>query len=158
MAETPAQRTAVDAQVSPRRAWPVDSLSYLVWRAHLVFRRVLDDALAELGVTVAQVGLAAELIEHGPRAVADLARVIGITPQGTALATSHLRKLGWVAPSQAPRRGRAVLLEITGAGREGHRKAARIIEQVDESMTGGITPAERDCARAALRGIVGATP
>ena len=137
------------------RAAEADSISYLVWRSHLVFRRVLDNALAELGVNVAQVGLAAELIDHGPQAVADLARLIGMTPQGTALAITQLRKLGWVVPSQAPGRGRAVLLEITDAGRENHRKAAGIIEQVEDSMTSGLTATERAAARAALRAIAG---
>ena len=137
------------------RAAEGDSISYLVWRSHLVFRRVLDNALAELGVNVAQVGLAAELIDHGPQAVADLARLIGMTPQGTALAVTQLRKLGWVVPSQAPGRGRAVLLEITDAGRENHRKAAGIIEQVEDSMTSGLTATERAAARAALRAIAG---
>ena len=137
------------------RAAEGDSISYLVWRSHLVFRRVLDNALAELGVNVAQVGLAAELIDRGPQAVADLARLIGMTPQGTALAVTQLRKLGWVVPSQAPGRGRAVLLEITDAGRENHRKAAGIIEQVEDSMTSGLTATERAAARAALRAIAG---
>jgi DNA-binding MarR family transcriptional regulator len=137
------------------RAAQADSISYLVWRSHLVFRRVLDNALAELGVNVAQVGLAAELIDRGPQTVADLARLIGMTPQGTALAITQLRKLGWVVPSQAPGRGRAVLLEITDAGRENHRKAAGIIEQVEDSMTSGLTATERAAARAALRSIAG---
>ena len=137
------------------RAAEADSISYLVWRSHLVFRRVLDNALAELGVNVAQVGLAAELIDRGPQAVADLARLIGMTPQGTALAITQLRKLGWVVPSQAPGRGRAVLLEITDAGRENHQKAAGIIEQVEDSMTSGLTATERAAARAALRAIAG---
>ena len=137
------------------RAAQADSISYLVWRSHLVFRRALDSALAELGVNVAQVGLAAELIDRGPQAVADLARLIGMTPQGTALAITQLRKLGWVVPSQAPGRGRAVLLEITDAGRENHRKAAGIIEQVEDSMTSGLTATERAAARAALRAIAG---
>ena len=157
MAQRHADNIAVDAPVPPTRAWPVESMSYLVWRSHLVFRRVLDNALAELSVNVAQVGMAAELIERGPRTVADLARISGVTPQGAALAASHLRKLGWVTPSGASRRGRAVLLEITDAGRENHRKAARIIEQVEESMTSGITAAERAAACSALRVIAGIT-
>ena len=78
-----------------------------------------------------------------------------MTPQGTALAVTQLRKLGWVVPSQAPGRGRAVLLEITDAGRENHRKAAGIIEQVEDSMTSGLTATERAAARAALRAIAG---
>lgn len=146
---------AANAPIPPARPSQADSISYLVWRSHLVFRRVLDNALAELGVNVAQVGLAAELIERGPQAVADLARAIGMTPQGTALAIGQLRKLGWVTPSPAPGRGRAVLLEITDAGRENHRKAAGIIEQVEESMTNGLTATERRAARAALRAISG---
>jgi DNA-binding MarR family transcriptional regulator len=139
-------------------SWRASSIGYLVWRSHLVFRRVLDSALAELGVNIAQVGIADELIEHGPRSVADLARILGVTPQGAALAVSQLRKLGWVTPSPASGRGRTVLLEITDVGRENHRKAAGLIEQVDDSLAGGITPADLATATEALRVIASATP
>lgn len=142
---------------TPAHAWPTDSVGYLVWRAYLVFRRAFDDGLAELNVTMAQVGLAAEIMERGPRSVADLSRVIGLTPQGAALAIAHLRRLGWVTESGVKGRGRTVLLEITDLGREGYLKAARIIEHVDQSMTEGVTPAERASTARALRAIAQAT-
>ncbi|HEX4093772.1 MAG TPA: MarR family winged helix-turn-helix transcriptional regulator [Trebonia sp.] len=156
MPQGPAESAMADAAPAAR-SWRADSIGYLVWRSHLLFRRALDTALAEMGVNIAQVGIADELIEHGPRSVADLARVLGVTPQGAALAASQLRTLGWVTPRPASGRGRAVLLEITAAGRENHRRAARIIEHIDDSLTGGITAAERAAATAALRAIAGTT-
>jgi DNA-binding MarR family transcriptional regulator len=138
---------------TPAHVWPGDSVGYLVWRAHLVFRRAFDDGLAGLDVTMAQVGLAGELMARGPRTVAVLARVIGLTPQGAALAIGHLRKVGWVAESQVKGRGRSVLLEITDKGRDGYLEAARIVEQVDQSLTAGLTAAERKATLSALRGI-----
>ncbi len=102
---------------------------------------------------MAQVGLAAELMERGPRTVADLARVIGITPQGAALAIGHLRKLGWVTESQARGRGRSILLEITDKGRDGYLRAARVVERVDLALTSDITDAERKRTAAALKAI-----
>jgi DNA-binding MarR family transcriptional regulator len=135
----------------PAHAWPGDSVGYLVWRAHLVFRRAFDDGLAGLDVTMAQVGLAGELMVRGPRTVADLARIIGITPQGAALAIGHLRDLGWVTESQARGHGRSILLEITDKGREGYLAAAHIVEQVDQAMTSAMTPAERAAALVALK-------
>ena len=89
MADRQAREALASASQAPAHAWPGDSVGYLVWRAHLVFRRAFDDGLAGLDVTMAQVGLAGELMARGPRAVADLARVIGITPQGAALAIGH---------------------------------------------------------------------
>lgn len=151
MADRQARDALASAAQAPAHAWPGDSVGYLVWRAHLVFRRAFDDGLAELDVTMAQVGLAGELMARGPRTVADLARVIGITPQGAALAIGHLRDLGWVTESQAKGRGRAILLEITDKGRDGYLKAAGVVEQVDKAMTSGLTPAERDAALAALK-------
>jgi DNA-binding MarR family transcriptional regulator len=148
----PRHDRATDA---PAHAWPGDSVGYLVWRTHLVFRRAFDDGLAGLDVNMAQVGLAGELLARGPRAVADLARVIGITPQGAALAVGHLRKIGWVAESQARGRGRSILLEITDKGREGYLEAARIVEQVDRSLTGGMTAAERKGTLSGLKVIAG---
>ena len=151
MAERKARQPLASESSAPAHAWPGDSIGYLVWRSYLVFRRAFDDGLAELNVTMAQVGLAGELMARGPRAVADLARVIGITPQGAALAIGHLRDLGWVTESQAKGRGRAILLEITDKGRDGYLKAAGVVEQVDKAMTSGLTPAGRDAALAALK-------
>jgi len=142
---------------APAHSWPGDSVGYLVWRAHLVFRRAYDDGLAELDVTMAQVGLAGELMTRGPRTVADLARVIGITPQGAALAVGHLRDLGWVAESQAKGRGRSILLEITDKGRDGYLRAARIVEQVDASLTSGMTATERKATLSGLKRIADAS-
>ena len=151
MAERKARQGLASESPAPAHAWPGDSIGYLIWRSYLVFRRAFDDGLAELNVTMAQVGLAGELMARGPRAVADLARVIGITPQGAALAIGHLRDLGWVTESQAKGRGRAILLEITDKGRDGYLKAAGVVEQVDKAMTSGLTPAGRDAALAALK-------
>jgi len=142
---------------APAHSWPGDSVGYLVWRAHLVFRRAYDDGLAELDVTMAQVGLAGELMARGARTVADLARVIGITPQGAALAVGHLRDLGWVAESQAKGRGRSILLEITDKGRDGYLRAARIVEQVDASLTSGMTATERKATLSGLKRIADAS-
>jgi DNA-binding MarR family transcriptional regulator len=143
--------TLLPMAARPAHTWPGDSVGYLVWRAHLMFRRACDDGLAGLDVTMAQVGLAGELMVRGPRTVADLARIIGITPQGAALAIGHLRDLGWVTESQARGRGRSILLEITDKGREGYLAAARVVEQVDQAMTSGMTPAEREAALVALK-------
>ena len=158
MADRQAREALASAPQAPAHAWPGDSVGYLVWRAHLVFRRAFDDGLAELDVTMAQVGLAAELMERGPRTVADLARVIGLTPQGAALAIGHLRKLGWVIESQARGRGRSILLEITDKGRDGYLRAARIVERVDRALTSGITDAEKKRTSAALKVIAKSAP
>jgi DNA-binding MarR family transcriptional regulator len=153
MPERKARPPLASDSSAPAHTWPGDSIGYLVWRSYLVFRRAYDDGLAELDVTMAQVGLAGELMERGPRAVADLARVIGITPQGAALAIGHLRKIGWVTESQARGRGRSILLEITDKGREGYLKAADIVAQVDKSLTGGMTATERKGTLSGLKVI-----
>jgi DNA-binding MarR family transcriptional regulator len=142
----------------PAHAWPGDSVGYLVWRAYLVFRRAFDDGLADLDVTMAQVGMAGELLARGPRAVADLARAVGITPQGAALAVSHLRKIGWVTESEAKGRGRSIMLEITDKGRGGYLEAAAIVEQVDKALTGGMTAAERKGTLAGLKAVADQGP
>jgi DNA-binding MarR family transcriptional regulator len=155
MVDHPRSRRDLATDALPAHAWPGDSVGYVVWRAYLVFRRALDDGLAELDVTMVQVGLAGELLARGPRAVADLARIIGITPQGAALAVGHLREIGWVTPSQARGRGRSILLEITDKGRAGYLEAAGIVERVDQTLTGGLTGAERNGVLGGLRAIAG---
>jgi DNA-binding MarR family transcriptional regulator len=156
MAEREARQAL--ASESPAHAWPGDSVGYLVWRSYLVFRRAFDDGLAELDVTMAQVGLAGELMMRGPRTVADLARVIGITPQGAALAVAHQRKIGWVGESQAKGRGRSILLEITDKGRDGYLKAADVVARVDQSLTRGMTAGERQGTLSGLKAIADIPP
>lgn len=153
MAEREARQALASESPAPAHAWPGDSIGYLVWRSYLVFRRAFDDGLAELDVTMAQVGLAGELMVRGPRTVADLARVIGITPQGAALAVGHLRKIGWVSESQAKGRGRSILLEITDKGRDGYLKAAEVVARVDQSLTRGMTAGERKGTLSGLKSI-----
>jgi DNA-binding MarR family transcriptional regulator len=153
MAERKARQDLASDPSAPAHAWPGDSVGYLVWRSYLVFRRAFDDGLAELDVTMAQVGLAGELMVRGPRTVADLARVIGITPQGAALAVGHLREIGWVTESRARGRGRSILLEITDKGRDGYLKAAGIVARVDKALTGGMTATERKGTLSGLKSI-----
>ena len=153
MAARKARQALASDSPAPAHAWPGDSVGYLVWRSYLVFRRAFDDGLAELDVTMAQVGLAGELMVRGPRTVADLARLIGITPQGAALAVGHLRKIGWVTESQARGRGRSILLEITDKGRDGYLKAADVVARVDQSLTRGLSATERKGTLSGLKAI-----
>ena len=51
MADPQAREALASASQAPAHAWPGDSVGYLVWRAHLVFRRAFDEGLAELDVT-----------------------------------------------------------------------------------------------------------
>ena len=57
------------------------------------------------------------------------------------------------AVGQAKGRGRSIMLEITDKGREGYLKAASIVEQVDKSLAGGMTAAERQGTLAGLKVI-----
>jgi DNA-binding MarR family transcriptional regulator len=58
-----------------------------------------------------------------------------------------------VTESQAKGRGRSIMLEITDKGREGYLDAASIVEQVDKSLAGGMTAAERKGTLAGLKVI-----
>lgn len=55
--------------------------------------------------------------------------------------------------AEARGRGRSILLEITDKGRAGYLEAARIVEQVDRSVTGGLTSAQRAGTLTALKVI-----
>ena len=46
------------------------------------------------------------------------------------------------------------MLEITDKGRDGYLEAARIVEQVDQSLTGGLTATERRGTVAGLKSVV----
>ena len=63
----------------------------------------------------------------------------------------HLHKTNAAHPARG--RGRSILLEITDKGRDGYLKAAGVVEQVDKSLTGGMTASERKGTLSGLRVI-----
>jgi DNA-binding MarR family transcriptional regulator len=101
-----------------QRPWQ-DGLPFLLWRTQLAVHRSLQDSIADLGVTMTQLGLAVHLFELGPLSASDLSRGYRITPQSVTTNLTQLERLGWITRHPHPVHGRIVLNLLTDAGRDG---------------------------------------
>lgn len=100
------------------RPWQ-EGLPFLLWRAQLAVHRSLQDSIADLGVTMTQLGLAVHLFELGPLSASDLSRGYRITPQSVTTNLTQLERNGWITRRPHPVHGRIVLNILSDAGREG---------------------------------------
>jgi len=107
-----------------------DSLPYALWRANAAAQKLLIDSIADLGVTINQLGLAVHLEEYGSLSASDLARHLRITPQSVSAALNQLEEKGWVTRRPHPVHGRVIWYELTERGAavtaEGRKKLAAV--------------------------------
>jgi DNA-binding MarR family transcriptional regulator len=103
-------------------------------------RRLVADALADLGLKLPHHAVLAAVSQHGPLAQADLGRRLEIDPKDLVLLLNHLEAAGLVvrAPDRQDRRKNAVTITATGArtlarcGRLAEQANAELLEPLDE--------------------------
>lgn len=96
-----------------------ESVPHLLWRAQNAVHRTMVEAIAGLGVTVTQLGLAVHIEDYGHLSASELARRFRLTPQSVTTALNQLEGLGWVSRTPHPEHGRVILYELTTVGRRG---------------------------------------
>ena len=94
-----------------------DDTVWLLKQAFLKGLRTIDDAISGHGVTTAQLGMLARLIETPGLSGAELARRLLITPQGAQLGLVALEKRGLVRRERDPDHGRIQRAYPTAKGR-----------------------------------------
>jgi len=78
--------------------------------------------------------------QHPPR-LADISRFLMQEPQSLTALVQRLERRGWIRREQSPGDRRAVLLELTEAGRQLHLRLVRVLEgllQDGPEGTGGV--------------------
>ena len=102
------------------------------WSALLALQRathttlhVLSDQVAELGLTPAEINALASLSDGTPRTVSALGSLVGAAPTTLTSVLDRLERRGHVTRGTHPSDRRAVLVQLTPAG----RRAAKMIRQ-----------------------------
>lgn len=102
------------------------------WSALLALQRathttlhVLSEQVAELGLTPAEINVLANLSDGKPRTVSELGRLAGAAPTTLTSVLDRLDRRGHVTRGRHPSDRRAVVVELTPAG----RRAATTIRQ-----------------------------
>ena len=108
-------------------------------------------ALTGSGLTLAQYHLIEPLRRGGALTVSELAVGAGVAaPTATRMLDALVRD-GLVTRRPAVHDRRAVLIALTGAGREAVREAGRRVEEVRARVRDQLTPREQEEAAALLR-------
>lgn len=143
MSDTAAQPAGQGVKAPP-------SLLYLVKRAELVVRARLDEVLKPSGVTALQYTALTVLERHDGLTAAQLARDSFVTAQSMADMVRTLEGRGYVVRHPNPANRRELLIALTDLG---HRLLAdyeRLVREVEQRMTDGLTAEETDRLRSAL--------
>jgi DNA-binding MarR family transcriptional regulator len=102
------------------------------WSALLALQRathitlhVLNKQVADLGLTPAEINALANLSDGTPRTVSELGRLVGAAPTTLTSVLDRLERRGHVTRGRHPSDRRAVVVELTPAG----RRTATMIRQ-----------------------------
>lgn len=124
-------------------AW-LDGLPYRLWRANQAVHQRVIDAIAELDVSVTQLGICVHLDELGHMSASDLARLFRLTPQSTSAALNALEKRGWVVRIPHPVHKRVIWYELTAEGLAGTKRGHELVAGVNAEVTDVLTAEQQE--------------
>jgi DNA-binding MarR family transcriptional regulator len=117
---------------------------YLVKRVQQSLRRRCDAALKPTGLSMAQYTALRALADHPDASASDMARLCFVTRQSLQDVLAGLRTAGLIRGSDSTsRRGRAVALELTPAGRTLLAAGHGAVIEVEGQMTQGLSETAR---------------
>lgn len=125
-------------------------LTYLIASLDRLLRRQMGDALAPIGITLAQYTALSVLETRGALSNAQLAMRSFITPQSANEVTSALANRGYVAREGDPNHGRVILLRLTEEGAAVLRECERAVRPVERRMVGELSSDDAERAQRSL--------
>jgi DNA-binding MarR family transcriptional regulator len=115
------------------------------WSALLALQRathitlhVLSEQVAELGLTSAEINALANLSDGTPRTVSSLGRLVGAAPTTLTSVLDRLERRGHVTRGRHPSDRRAVVVELTPAGRRAAMTIRQAIGRLERHALAGL--------------------
>ncbi|VVE38781.1 MarR family winged helix-turn-helix transcriptional regulator [Pandoraea nosoerga] len=131
-------RPAADAaDARPRRSKL--RLTYVIASLDRLLRRHMTEALAPLGLTLAQFTALSVLDARGKLSNAQLAQRSFITPQSANEVVSVMAARQWITREPDPNHGRIVLLQLTDEGRRVLAQCEAVAKEIDARMRAGVS-------------------
>ncbi len=112
---------------------PVGTI-YLVKRVELSVRSCMEVALAEFGLTPAQVLMLYRLRDHAELSSAALAREIGVRPQSMIGLIRPLERKGLLEREPSPKHRRVLHMRLTPGGKKVVANALRVAGRVEGEL------------------------
>jgi DNA-binding MarR family transcriptional regulator len=135
---TPGTARPARAPSARRKATPAPRLTYVIGSLDRILRRKMTDALAPLGLTLAQFTALSVLDARGQASNAQLAEWSFITPQSANEVMIVMSSRNWITREPDPNHGRIVVLQLTDEGRDVLRRGMDIVRLLEEQMLAGI--------------------
>ncbi|WP_374625855.1 MarR family winged helix-turn-helix transcriptional regulator [Pandoraea sp.] len=123
-------------------------LTYVIASLDRLLRRHMSEALAPLGLTLAQFTALSVLDARGKLSNAQLAQRSFITPQSANEVVSVMAARQWITREPDPNHGRIVLLQLTDEGRRVLAQCEAVAKEIDTRMRADVS---RDDAAAVQR-------
>lgn len=120
------------------------SVGYALKRAQAALHTAMEGALDELGIGVSQYSCLTALRAHPEISNAELARAVFVSRQATHQLLAGLHSDGLVAIAGS---GRAARLSLTPRGHALLTEAANRVDEVEQRMLAGMSPARRTTLR-----------
>ncbi len=140
MSSTPVKPARAKRAARPTEAKPpvraTLRLTYLIGNLERLLRRQMSDALAPLGVTLAQYTALSVLEARGALSNAQLAVRSFITPQSANEVMVAMAARGFVTREADPNHGRVILLRLTDEGSAILRECERVLRPLERRMLG----------------------
>ncbi len=133
-----------------------EGLPFLLWRTQHALHRRMQEAFADMDVTITQLGLVVHLDDLGHMSASDLARRFRLTPQSVTTALGNLERLGWVRRVPHPVHKKVIWYELTPEGQSGVAVARTRMREVTAGIDGLIGVAPRRQLAGGLRTLLDA--
>lgn len=129
--------------MSRRRKAVPRPVIHLLKHVNSALRIALDEALAETGLTAAQVAVLSSLRSEPALSNADLARLAFVKPQSMVPLLKELEAQGWIVRKAHPAGGRSMPARLTAQGARQLQVGWAAVKAVEDRMTAGLTRPER---------------
>jgi len=134
---------------------PREQVSYLLWQLAHTMQQAMTMSLAELNLTLSQLGVLAHLVRDESATTAHLARLSGVTPQNMSLTVAKLEAQSYVVRQPHPSHGRMNRLEVTPHGRAVLQQGLARVRRVESDTFADFSPYERTELPELLRRALG---
>lgn len=98
------------------------------------FRSLLEAALEEKGLTLAQLRMLHALSERADVSAAELARICFITPQSMQAIVTRAEREGWITRSASPANRRVLRATLTKAGRRALERGKALSAGLEQTV------------------------
>ncbi len=139
---------------SELRAEQVRELSLGMKRLLTGVKLLLEDALEDEGVTLAQLKMLSTLKDQPEISAAELARNLFITPQSMQAIVTRAEEVGWIVRQPSPANRRILTAKLTAKGARVLDRGSALYEEMAGEIWGGAAVTDLKAMNATLAGAI----